>query len=67
MSSATVVPTSSRATAPGPFEEPFTKMSRAHCAAAPANDTKKRFRSSLNDEELCIIHGYVRDAHILPS
>src|SRR5271157_2765989 len=26
-------------TASGPLEEPFTKMSRAHCAAALANDT----------------------------
>ena len=35
-----------------PFKELFTKMFRAHCAAAPANDTNKRLRSSLNDEEL---------------
>ena len=28
-------------TATGPFEEPFTKMSRAHCAAAPANNTTR--------------------------
>src|SRR5271166_2843765 len=32
----------------------------------PRMTRSKRLRSSVNDEELCITHGYVRDARILP-
>ena len=56
-------------TASGLFEEPFTKMSGAYCAAAaPADHARsKRQRSSENDQEICIAHDHVCSVRIVPS
>ena len=68
MSSASGVPTSSGATASQSFRGAVHKDGVERTAPLRRRMTRsKRLRSSVNDEEFCITHGYVRDARILPS